>query len=140
MEADNDHDDDDLELDSESSAFAVRMSDDHQVVGIFVAEDLEQLAELVDQCCDPASTDYLKLGIGGVYVSARTAAQWPARMEKNGAGEDVDVVLDDADPLKGAGLDDFWWRDVDDGEWLPLIWKRSLAKAAPPRRRPPRRR
>lgn len=122
----NDDDADDLELEPAPSAFAVRMSEGHQVVGIFVAVDLDHLADLVDQCCDPASTDYLRLGIGGVYVGSRTSAQWPPRWETDDAGEPVDIIPDDADPMKGACLDDFWGRDMDDGEWLPLVWDRAL--------------
>ena len=137
MDADND-DDDDLEM--EPSAFAVRMADDHQVVGIFVAVDLDHLADLVDQACDPAATEYLRLGTGGVYVGSRTPAQWPPRWETDDAGEPVDIIDDDADPLKGATLDDLWGRDMDDGVWLPMIWERALAKRPPPRRRSPPRR
>lgn len=132
MEADNDVDeDDDLEL--TPSAFAVRMSADNQIVGIFVAVSLDHLADLVDQACDPAATEYLSLGIGGVYVGSRTPSQWPPRWETGDAGERVDVIAEDADPLKGACLDDFWGRDMDDGEWLPLVRERALR--VPPKRR-----
>ena len=74
---------DDFDNDDEPPAltpYAIRLAEDRQVVGIFVAENLDRLADLVDQCCDPSATEYLRLGYGGVYVPDRTEAQFPARL------------------------------------------------------------
>lgn len=129
-----DGDDDDFEDELVPTAFAVRLAEDQQVVGIFVAVDLDQLADLVDQCCDPAATEYLRMGVGGVYVGTPTAARWPARELRDPSGEVIDIEPDDEDALRGASLDDFWWRDIYQGEWFPLVWERSLPKR-PTRRR-----
>jgi len=119
---------DDFEGEPTRAAFAVRVAEDHQVVGIFVADGLDHLAHLVDQCCDPAGTEYLRLGMGGFYVGGRTNARWPARDIRNVSGEVIDIEPVDSDPLAGGTLDDYWWRDVQEGDWFPLVWDRTLPK------------
>lgn len=134
---------DDFDNDDEEPAltpYAVRMTEDRQVVGIFVARDLDELAYLVDQCTDPAATEYLQLGRGGVYVGSATDAQWPAREIRDEHGEPMDVVPQDAAPLDGAELDDFWWLDMDAGDWFPLASDTTTAKRQPARRQRSRRR
>lgn len=97
------------------TAYLVRLADDHQVVGIFVAEDVDELAYLVDQACDPRATEYLELTSGGAYVGGQTAAQWPLRM----VSEDC-AHPDDEDPLRGASLDDAWLDASINGAWTSL--------------------
>lgn len=100
------------------TAYLVRLADDHQVVGIFVAEDMGELAYLVDQACDPRTTEYLELPSGGAYVGAPTAAQWPLRMVSEDSAHP-----EDENPLRGAALDDAWHGASIEGEWLPLSTK-----------------
>lgn len=128
MDADND---DDLEFGRK--AYAVRLAQDRQVVGIFVAEDTEELAYLVDQCCDPAGTEYLRLGVGGVYVGSPTTAQWPARSLLDDEGKPMDIEPEDDQPLRGASIDNFWWRDISDGDWFPLMVS-AVPSKTPPRK------
>lgn len=96
--------------------YLVRMSTDQQVVGVFAAEGVADLARLVDQACDPQQTEYLQLSEGGgFYVSGATNAQWPARK----VGED-DFNQDDEHPLDGAVPTGEWWLAVQAGTWLPI--------------------
>jgi hypothetical protein len=44
----------------------------HELVGIFCAESIAQLIELVDEFCEPAGMEYAPLGPGGVGWSGRT--------------------------------------------------------------------
>lgn len=94
-------------------AYLVRQGSDRQVVGIFVAKDVDQLAVLIDECCDPSGCEYLPAGAGGIYQSGRTAAQFPIRY----IGEDPHP--DDGSPFVGADYTDSWhtamdqpWRSV----------------------------
>lgn len=128
---------DDFDNDDEAPAltpYAIRLAEDRQVVGIFVARDLDELAYLVDQCTDPSGTEYLRLGIGGVYVGGPTTAQWPAREKPDEHGDPFDVEPEDIAPFNGAELDDFWWLDMDNGDWIPLVTER-LPTRLPIRRR-----
>ena len=103
-------------------AFAVRRSENQQVVGIFVALELNQLADLVLQCCDPTATEYLMLGPGGVCTDVLNPAQWPARELPHAEGGFVGFEPEDEDPLKDAKLDEYWWGDIDRGDWHALDW------------------
>ena len=104
------------------AAFAVRLSKTHQVVGVFVAVELNQLADLVLQCVDPTKTEYLVLGPGGICTDLSNTAQWPARELRNANGEFEDFDPADEDPIKDAKLDEQWWLDIDRGDWHPLDW------------------
>lgn len=94
-------------------AYLVRQGRDRQVVGIFVAKDVDQLAVLIDECCDPSGCEYLPAGPGGIFQSRRTDAQFPIRY----VGEDPHP--DDGAPFVGADYTDSWhmamdqsWRSV----------------------------
>lgn len=107
-------------------AFAVRRSESRQVVGIFVAVGLNQLADLVLQCIDPTTTEYLVLGPGEVYAALPTTAQWPAWELRDAEGGFADFEPEDEDPLKAAVLDEHWWTDIDRGDWHRLDWDAVL--------------
>lgn len=94
------------------TAYLVRMAADFQVVGIFTADDIEQLAYLVDQACPPSETEYLELPPGGFYVGSQTTAQWPPRLL-----DDAEFHPEDANPLRGGALDEAWFAAVMDGKW-----------------------
>lgn len=95
--------------------YLVRVGRSHEVVGIFAATDLDHLAVLIDQCCDPAGLECLSLGEGGVFVPSRTDAQWPARFTRAGEAEPADEY-----PLNGGHLDDNWRELSQEGRWEPL--------------------
>ena len=107
-------------------AFAVRRSETRQVVGIFVALELNQLADLVSQFVDPTTTQYLVLGPGGLCAPLPSSAQWPARELRDAQGAFADFELEDEDPLKEAVLDEYWWGAIDKGAWHSLDWNAVL--------------
>lgn len=47
--------------------YLVRTSDERDLVGFFVAEDHDELIDLIDECTDPAGCEYLELPSGGIY-------------------------------------------------------------------------
>ena len=95
--------------------YFVRLKEEMQVVGLFLARDASELARIVDECCDAADCEYLVTDEpGGVYVSGLTSAQWPPRDN----GEDIHP--DDNDALRGSVLSDNWWVEMIEGTWHPL--------------------
>ena len=104
----------------------MRRSDDRQVVGVFVAVGLNQLSDLVLQCVDPTTTEYLVLGPGGIYAALPTTAKWPSQEVRDADGGFADFEPEDDDPFKGAVLDEYWWSDIGQGDWHPLDWDAVL--------------
>lgn len=85
----------------------------HELVGIFVAKDVEQLERLVDECCDTDGCEYMVLPEGGLYWGDHVGFTVPYR------GVDEDAPPKPA----GASSTDSWdhaFYDENDGEWLPL--------------------
>lgn len=48
-------------------AFLVRVIETKDLVGIFVASSVLELADLVDECCDPHMCEYVSAKSGGLY-------------------------------------------------------------------------
>lgn len=104
------------------AAYAVRNAEHHGVVGLFVAANVNELADLVNQHSDPTTTEYLLLGAGGIHVVGASTARWgPA--EPACPGHEFFEVGQDGGPLDGAVLDECWWRAVDGRTWHPLDWE-----------------
>lgn len=47
-------------------AYLVRTIDEHDIVGFFVADEMEDLLIAVDECTDPADCEYVELPVGGI--------------------------------------------------------------------------
>lgn len=64
-------------------AYLVRMrigKHKHELVGVFVAEDVDSLAHFVDHCTDPHYCECLELPDGGFFFSGR-APKLPTEVE-----------------------------------------------------------
>lgn len=123
-----DDDDDDYELygaEDELQTYAVRVAEDHQVVGIFAARSEEVLALIIDEVTDPSAVEILELGEGGFYVPAKTEAQFPMRLLTTSEGEPDEEVPADSDPLAGGTLSEVWFDRMAGGQW------RRIASAQP---------
>jgi hypothetical protein len=46
--------------------YLVRLMDNLDLVGIFVARNVKDLAIAVDECTDPWDCEYIVLGVGGI--------------------------------------------------------------------------
>lgn len=83
------------------------------LVGIFVADDVDELAEYVDECCDTFECEYTELPNGGIYLP-QPALPVPYDIPEDG----------DGDFFKGASLCDPWFRYLvgseDIGDWESL--------------------
>jgi hypothetical protein len=47
-------------------AYLVRTIDDHDIVGFFVADEMDDLLIAVDECTEPADCEYVELPVGGI--------------------------------------------------------------------------
>ena len=119
------------------AAYAVRLAGTENVVGLFVARDVNQLTEFVNEHCDPTTTEYLVLGAGGMHVVASSVARWsPA--EPAYPGQEFFDAEPDVQPLDGTVLNEAWWRAVDRGTWHALDWVPLLRQPRPDEIREPR--
>jgi hypothetical protein len=98
-------------------AYFVRKTEDHEVVGLFIAPSTLFLAALVDECCDPTGCEYAPAQMGGLMVLGETTVKWPFPK----ADDDVNTGLE------SAALSQQWQDDLSAGS--SLEW-RSLAAAA----------
>tara|TARA_R110000868_G_scaffold402329_1_gene678562 strand:- start:554 stop:871 length:318 start_codon:yes stop_codon:yes gene_type:complete len=91
------------------SAYGVRLSEDHQAVGIFWAESLNDLFWAIDECCDPNECEIKKLKAGGIMWEGKVSMKFP----DNGHGPHL--TFDDAS-YSGQTYNDL---DSPDG-WRPV--------------------
>lgn len=109
------------------NAYFVRLNQNDEVVGLFVARSPADLAALVDEHCDPTLCDFAAAGHGGLIVPGATRARWPMKPGKSSTSTG----------LEKAVLTQQWQDDLDAGigalDWQPLETAsermlRSLAK------------
>jgi len=83
------------------------------LVGVYFAANPEELANLVDECCDAGACEYAKLGAGGVYCAGRAI---PVPYGEMAESETIEM-------LPGAAVTDSWWETFlgdEEGVWYPL--------------------
>ncbi|WP_409192537.1 hypothetical protein [Bradyrhizobium sp. RDM4] len=101
----------------------------------FVADDLGQLVDLIDECADPSVCDYLELPSGAIYWDKPAVA--------------VPIEVDEGDEPKAeipwSGADVSWsWSEAiysigdDEGEWVPLFTEERETPGGVVPLRPPR--
>jgi hypothetical protein len=99
--------------------FLVRIIETHDLVGIFVAQNIHRLAILIDECTDPGDCEFLRLPAGGVMW---TSPAVPIPIERSDDNDD----LGDPDPVPWARatLTESWWSGFHgyiDDDWIPLF-------------------
>ncbi|WP_299814475.1 hypothetical protein [Tardiphaga sp.] len=110
--------------------YLVRIIKNHDLVGIFVARDLREMLITIDECTDPASCEYIKLGAGGIMWTDR-AIPVPIDVPDDDDGEESDPV-----PWGGATFTEVWWNYFHG--FSHLRWKRFFEADAPDLPNPPR--
>jgi len=55
-------------------AYLVRTIDEHDIVGIFVADEMNDLLVAVDECTDPDDCEYIELPVGGIMWTSPAIA------------------------------------------------------------------
>jgi len=81
-------------------AYLVRLKENREIVGIFVAER-SSLDIAIDECCDPGACEYVKLSMGGIYKDNGGAPAVP-----HAFNEEYDNPPPDW--FSGATISEFW--------------------------------
>jgi hypothetical protein len=111
-------------------AYLVRTIDDHDIVGFFVAEEMEDLLITIDECLDAADCEYVELPSGGILWSS------PAIAVPLDPGSDEDENANDGQrlPWARAELSETWWSVVygyTDDEWTEFFPGKRKARSKP---------
>jgi hypothetical protein len=109
--------------------YLVRLIDNHDLVGVFVANDLEQLALIVDECTDPGACEFQRMKPGGLMWTSRAI---PVPIE---LGEDYDDTEPDPVPWDAASLTESWWDSFygfAKGKWRPIFPDQPHDQPEPP--------
>lgn len=101
-------------------AYLVRLIDNREFVGVFVAGARAQLADLIDELCPPSRCEAAPIHVGGIYV-AKKAPTVPYPQPAKG----------DADPafpplFREPQLTEDWWQAVHG--WSKLRWRTVVPK------------
>lgn len=117
-------------------AYVVRMIEEHDLVGLYFAETLEQLQDMVDEACNIDICEFAQLPPGGV--------QWEVPAIEIPVPRNPDPEADPNDgpfiPWKDASATAYWSDALYSGDglsWEPLF---PEAQPAPPPPKRPRRR
>jgi hypothetical protein len=112
--------------------YLVRLIDNQDLVGIFVARNVGQLAAAVDECTEPEDCEYIVLGTGGIIWLSK-AIPIPIDLPE-------DESFDDPMPWDGASLTDSWWNyfyGLETDDWIPIDPDRPPPPPEPPERTGP---
>lgn len=85
-------------------AYLVRTIDEHDLVGVFYASNVVDLAFMIDEVLDPSDCEYLLIGSGGTVWSDRAVEIPPPPRY-----DDEDPSAEDPIPWKGARFTESWW-------------------------------
>jgi hypothetical protein len=103
-------------------AYVVRIIEDHDLVGIFVATNRFQLQMLVDECTDIDECDFAPLPAGGIYWDV-PAVQIPVPEGEADDSPDIDPSAAPTVPWSKLTASDSWFRALYEPirRWRPLF-------------------
>jgi hypothetical protein len=106
-------------------AYLVRLIENRDLVGIYVARDMDQLLFLVDECTDIDGCEYVKLPAGGIMWTSPACPIPPDRIGDSD-GDEFPAI-----PWRGASEVGTWTQFLYEKVrgWKPLL-------DVPPRPRP----
>jgi hypothetical protein len=114
-------------------AYLVRTIDEHDIVGFFVGDEIEDILITIDECTDPGDCEYIELPVGGILWSS------PAIAVPLDPGSDEDENAENGQelPWDKVSLSETWWSAVygyTDDEWTEFFpGKPRQSKSKPPR-------
>jgi hypothetical protein len=100
-------------------AYLVRAIKDHDLVGVFVAPSVLQLALLIDEVTDPEICEYQRLGSRGIIWTG------PATSVPIKTSEDDDEITEEGIPWAEACFTEMWGSAVYDFG-AKAKWRRSI--------------
>lgn len=115
------------------TAYLVRLMNSRDLVGFFVAEDLNELIDLIDEGTDPGACEYLELPSGGIFWDSPAVAI-PIEADEN---DDPKASI----PWSKADLTWSWSGpifvdDEEEQDWMPLFADEPETTKRPRRGRP----
>ncbi|MGY4351239.1 hypothetical protein ACVWXM_007732 [Bradyrhizobium sp. GM7.3] len=116
-------------------AYLVRIIDTRDLVGIFVADNEDDLEIVVDECTDVPGCEYVELPAGGVMWESPAK---PVPLNPGDPEEDASPVEDF--PWGAASLTEAWWFVAYgrvEVEWTPFEADPPRPPRTEPRARPP---
>ena len=100
------------------TGYLVRLTKNRDLVGVFVADDLDELIDSVDECTDVSACEYIEMPPGGIMW---TSPAVPVPLSR-GEPDDEKSPLQEV-PWSAAQLSETWF-DVlygyTEGEWIPF--------------------
>ncbi|WP_441242505.1 hypothetical protein [Tardiphaga sp. 768_D3_N2_1] len=108
--------------------YLVRIIETHDLVGVFSADNIVQLIDIVDECTEPDECEYTRMGPGGIMWGS------PAIPIPIAIPEDADGGEPDPMPWGEASVTETWW-DYFYG-YATYRWKRFFPDE-PPRPKQP---
>jgi len=93
-----------------------RVSSSKELVGFFAGEDLEDVADLVDELCSPLGCEAQSIEFGGIFCKTGPDQEWPPDFESD---TDFKYTIDQ---LSGS------FYVAEEKTWLPLPLPRYCAK------------
>lgn len=118
-------------------AYLVRLADTRDLVGFFVAEDVDELEVIVDECTDVPDCEYLELPEGGIMWES-PAIDVPIEVDDDDTAEEDETDTPEL-PWSGASLSESWWSVLygrSEGQWIRFVPENPLKPRPPAPRRP----
>jgi hypothetical protein len=112
-------------------AYLVRLISNRDIVGLFAADDFDNLVVTVDECTDVSACEFLEMPDGGIIWSS------PAIPVPIDLGDDESTEIPEL-PLQSAELSESWWSVIychKDGEWTRF--DPDAPQDPPPEPKPP---
>lgn len=111
--------------------YLVRHASDHELVGIFVADDLNNLRFHIDECTDPDLCEYTVLPTGGLLWEGRAqTVPLPRTVPEEIKAEGP---LSPEDEKLFAVPEDLDWSECDISEyWYEAFYGKAAWKRLPP--------
>ena len=102
-------------------AYLVRLIKNRDIVGIFTADDFDDLLIVADECTDVDGCEYVELPPGGImWESPATAVPLDAGDPEDDTAEVQPI------PWAGASLTERWWNFMygfDEADWIPFVFE-----------------
>ncbi len=100
------------------------MKDDHEVVGLVVAETIARLWYIVDEVTSPCDCEYARAPEGGLMVFSKVDARWPRPPIDPEEPSETDGLTG----LEGASFSEEWGARLTEAYGRPLIWRDLAGK------------
>jgi hypothetical protein len=109
--------------------YLVRIIETHDLVGIFSADNIVQLADIVDECTEPDDCEYARLSVAGGIMWTSPAIPIPIPPTDDEDGSEPDPM-----PWSEAIVTERWWDYLH--SYSTCRWKRFFPNDPPAPARP----